>query len=197
MRGRTELSVAAAFGRQARDQGVPPARREEKREEKRDANLGLDFPVPNHSTLSYRAATPEVPQPKAGSEPVHLRVDSTGLKLCGPGEWLIEKHGTRVRRSWRKLHIGVDADTGRIVASELTTNDVDDGSQVWSGKICDKPALLPDDRCGSGYRRYSADHRAIINRLVERGRDGASLIEAFQSGVSDARVFQEFRRRQD
>jgi hypothetical protein len=41
-----------------------------------------------------------------------------------------EKHGTSRRRSWRKLHIGVDADTGRIVVAELTTNDVDDGSQV-------------------------------------------------------------------
>ena len=62
--------------------------------------------------------------------PVHLLVDSTGLRLCGPGEWLIEKHGTRRRRSWRKLHIGVDAETGQILASELTTSDVDDGSQV-------------------------------------------------------------------
>ena len=61
---------------------------------------------------------------------MHLLVDSTGLRLCGPGEWLVEKHGSRTRRSWRKLHIGVDADTGRIVASKLTTNDVDDGSQV-------------------------------------------------------------------
>jgi hypothetical protein len=57
-------------------------------------------------------------------------VDSTGLRLCGPGEWLVEKHGSRARRSWRKLHIGVDADTGRIVASTLTTNDVNDASQV-------------------------------------------------------------------
>ena len=57
-------------------------------------------------------------------------MDSTGLRLCGPGEWLIEKHGTRRRRSWRKLHIGVDAETGQILASELTTSDVDDGSQV-------------------------------------------------------------------
>jgi hypothetical protein len=57
-------------------------------------------------------------------------VDSTGLRLCGPGEWLIEKHGTRRRRSWRKLHIGVNAETGQILASELTTHDVDDGSQV-------------------------------------------------------------------
>jgi Transposase DDE domain len=61
---------------------------------------------------------------------VHLLVDSTGLKLCGAGEWLVEKHGTKARRSWRKLHIGVDADTGEIVAATLTTNDVDDASQV-------------------------------------------------------------------
>ncbi len=35
-----------------------------------------------------------------------------------------------MRRSWRKPHLGVDVDTGRIVASLLTTKDVDDGSQV-------------------------------------------------------------------
>jgi hypothetical protein len=94
--------------------------------------LGLDLAVPDHSTLSRRAETLEVPRPRSssGSEPMHLVVDSTGLRLCGPGEWLVEKHGGRTRRSWRKLHIGVDADTGRIVAAALTTNDIDDGSQV-------------------------------------------------------------------
>ena len=49
---------------------------------------------------------------------------------CGPGEWLAEKHAARPPRSWRKLHIGVDADTGQIIAAELTSKDVDDGSQV-------------------------------------------------------------------
>src|SRR3954453_156210 len=90
--------------------------------------LGLYLSVLDHTTLSRRAESLEVPRPRSDSndQPVHLLVDSTGLKLCGPGEWLIEKHGTSVRRSWRKLHIGVDADTGRIVASELTTNDIDD-----------------------------------------------------------------------
>src|SRR4051812_7271722 len=92
--------------------------------------LGLDLPVPNHSTLSRRAEMLEVPRPKAGSEPVHLLVDSTGLKLCGPGEWLMEKHGTKRRRAWRVLHLAMDADTGRIVASVLTDKDADDGSQV-------------------------------------------------------------------
>ena len=81
--------------------------------------LGLDLAVPDHSTLSRRAATLEVPrpQPRRASEPLHLLVDSTGLKLCGAGEWLVEKHGAKTRRSWRTLHIGMDAHTGQIVAA--------------------------------------------------------------------------------
>ena len=98
--------------------------------------LGLSLAVPTFSTLSRRAETVEVPRSRAGSGadngPLHLLVDSTGLKLCGAGEWLIEKHGTRKRRSWRKLHIGVDANTGTIVAATLTTKDVDDASEVGS-----------------------------------------------------------------
>src|SRR3954453_9349200 len=102
--------------------------------------LGLDLATPDHTTLSRRAETLEVPRPRPGSdaEPVPLLVDSTGLKVCEPGEWLIEKHGTRRRRSWKTLHIGLDADTGRIVASELTPHDVDDGSQV--GPLLDQVA---------------------------------------------------------
>jgi hypothetical protein len=71
-----------------------------------------------------------VARPPSSAEPVHLLVDSTGLKQFGAGEWSAEKHGTRRRRSWRKLHIGVDTETGRIVAAALTTKDVDGGSQV-------------------------------------------------------------------
>src|SRR3954452_2291418 len=92
--------------------------------------LGLDLPVPDHSTLSRRAETLGVPRPKAGSTPVHLLVERTGLRLCGPGEWLTGKHGTTRRGCWRVLHLATDADTGRIVASVLTDKDADDGSQV-------------------------------------------------------------------
>jgi hypothetical protein len=63
---------------------------------------------------------------------MHLLVDSTGLQLCGPGEWLVQKHGSRASWSWRKLHIGVDAGTGWIVAAEWTAHDVHDTSQVGS-----------------------------------------------------------------
>jgi Transposase DDE domain len=91
--------------------------------------LGLDLAVPNHSTLSRRAETLEVPRPVLHSEPSHLLVDSTGIRLRGPGEWMIEKHDTQRRRAW-KLHNGDDADTGQILAAELTTSEIDDGSQV-------------------------------------------------------------------
>ena len=98
-----------------------------------------------------------MPRPRSGSgaEPVHLLVNSTGLKLCGAGEWLIEKHGTKTRRAWRKLHIGLNAETGEIVAADLTTNDVDDASQVGSllsgGRPPSRrsPAIAPTTRIAS------------------------------------------------
>jgi hypothetical protein len=57
-------------------------------------------------------------------------VDGTGLKLCGAGEWLVEKPCTKTRQPWRKLHIGMNAEPGQIVAATLAVNDVDDRSQV-------------------------------------------------------------------
>src|SRR5260370_1085435 len=54
-------------------------------------------------TISRRGFDPK--------EPLHLLVDSTGLKIYGEGEWLDQKHSRRSRRRWRKLHLGVDADT--------------------------------------------------------------------------------------
>jgi hypothetical protein len=65
--------------------------------------LGLELAVPDHTTLSRRAATLRVPRPRAGTGALQLLVDSTGLRLGGPGEWLVEKHGAKTRRSWRKL----------------------------------------------------------------------------------------------
>jgi hypothetical protein len=56
--------------------------------------LGLDLAIPDHSTLSRRAETLAVARPQSKATPMHLLVDSTGLKLYGAGEWLVEKHGT-------------------------------------------------------------------------------------------------------
>ena len=102
--------------------------------------LGLNLAAPDHSTLSRRAKTLELPQlRRAGAGPLHLLVDSTGLKLGGAGEWLIEKLGTSRRRSWRKLHIGVDAVNGEIVAVAVTRKDIDAAASMLRG--C--PASIP------------------------------------------------------
>jgi len=126
--------------------------------------LGLDLAAPDHSTMSRPGETLPVPRPRPGSEPLHLLVDSTRLKLRGPGEWLVEKHDTRPRRSWRKLHIGVDADTGQIIAAELTGNDVDDGSQVGPllEQIADQLRRLPAMECTIG--TMSAARSASVTR---------------------------------
>jgi IS5 family transposase len=133
--------------------------------------LGVDLPVPDFSTLSRRAQSLELPaQPRAPGGPIHLLVDSSGLKLGGPGEWLVEKHGTSKRRSWRKLHIGFDAVSGRIVASILTDRDVDDASQVGPllDQLTDPVELFLGD---GGY-----DRTGVYAALDERHPDAMIVV---------------------
>lgn len=94
--------------------------------------MGVSLATPDHSTLSRRAMTMTSISKgcRLPDGPVHLLIDSTGLKVYGAGEWLQEKHGVKARRTWRKLHLAVDADTGLVMASTLTANDVGDPSQV-------------------------------------------------------------------
>jgi hypothetical protein len=140
--------------------------------------LGLDLAVPDHSTLSRRAETMQVSrQPRSGTEPVHLLVDSTGLKLCGAGEWLVEKHGAKSRRSWRKLHIGMDAATGQIMATELTANDVDDGSQV--GSLLDQVTGPIASFTGDG----AYDREDVYGIVAERHPDAAVIVPPRSTAV--------------
>jgi hypothetical protein len=94
--------------------------------------MGVSLSVPDHSTLSRRAGT--LASISKGCRlpdgTVHLLIDSTGLKVYGAGEWLQEKHGVRARRTWRKLHLAVDAAAGIIMAATLTENGEGDPSQV-------------------------------------------------------------------
>ena len=142
--------------------------------------LGLDLSVPDHTTLSRRAETLEVPRPRSGTEPVHLLVDSTGLKLCGPGEWLVEKHGTKSRRSWRKLHLGRDADTGQIVAAMLTSHDVDDGSQV--GPLLDQVAGPVASFTGDG----AYDQEGVYASVGERHPEAEVVVPPRSTAVPSA-----------
>src|SRR3954470_13474124 len=93
--------------------------------------LGVSLAIPDHTTFSRRSvglslATPLPPT----AEPVHVVVDSTGLRVYGAGEWHKEKQGEHGRRTWRKLHLAVNPDSGEILASELTTNEIGDLSMV-------------------------------------------------------------------
>src|SRR3982751_1432306 len=144
--------------------------------------LGLDLPVPDHTTLCRRAETLEVPRPRSShnAEPVHLLVDSTGLKLCGPGEWLVEKHGTKARRSWRKLHLGRDADTGQIVAATLTTHGGDDGSQV--GPLLDQVDGPIASFIGDG----AYDQDGVYASVAERHPEAAVVVPPRATAVPSA-----------
>ena len=93
--------------------------------------LGVGLEIPDHTTFSRRSAGLSLATAwKQTAEPVHVVIDSTGLKVYGAGEWQVEKHGGRERRSWRKLHLAINADNNEILASELTTKDIGDLSMV-------------------------------------------------------------------
>jgi IS5 family transposase len=88
--------------------------------------LNVDLPVPDHSTLSKRGKGLQVNLPKKPAQNLAIVMDSTGLKIYGEGEWKIRMHGVSKRRTWRKLHVGVNPDDGEIQAVLLTENRVSD-----------------------------------------------------------------------
>jgi transposase len=93
---------------------------------------------------------------------VTVVIDSSGLKIFGAGEWLHEKHGGKPRRSWRRLHLAIDPDSGDILAAEPTTTDEGDASLV--GALLDQidgpvSAVLADGAYdGEPVYRVVAEH---------------------------------------
>src|SRR5512135_1212113 len=92
--------------------------------------MGLDLDVPHYSTLSRRAADLAVDLARKSKGPLHLVLDSTGLKVYGEGEWKVRKHGYSQRRTWRKLHLAIDAETHEVQAVMVTGAKVDDAEVV-------------------------------------------------------------------
>jgi len=129
---------------------------------------GLDWPVPDYSTVRRRQKTLQV---AIGAVPtttgVHLLVDSTGIKMLGEGEWKTKKHGADYRRQWRKVHLGIDAATLEIRTMEVADNSVGDAPVL--------PALLSqipaDERIASvnGDGAYDTKdcHEAIGSRAAQ------------------------------
>ncbi|SER09173.1 IS5 family transposase [Thalassovita taeanensis] len=96
--------------------------------------MQVDLAVPDFSTLCRRAQSLKITsRGRATDGPFTLVVDSTGLRVHGGRDWMAEKHGLpKARKTWRKLHIGLDVESGQIVTSSLTTEHVSD------------PGALPD-----------------------------------------------------
>jgi hypothetical protein len=124
---------------------------------------GLDLPVPDHSPMSRRAVELAVKVPRRPRKgPVHVVVDSTGLKVYGEGEWKVRMHGMSQRRTWRKIHLAVDETQKDIIGIEVTTADWGDNERL--------PGLL--DQVEGEVAQVSADgaydtrecHRAISER---------------------------------
>ena len=128
--------------------------------------IGLNWAVPDFSTLCRRQKTLAVNIPYRGSQgPLHLLIDSTGIKVEGEGEWNARKHGGSKRRVWRKIHIGMDEQTLEIRAVEFTTSDVGDAPML--------PELLkqipPDQEIGSVTADGAFDTRKCHGAIAERG----------------------------
>ncbi len=130
--------------------------------------LGVELPVPDHTTLCRRRKVLEVSLPRRRTdEPLHVVVDSTGVKVYGEGEWKVRQHGYTKRRTWCKLHLGADEATGEIVAAVVSTNNFTDG-QV----LPDLLAQVADDlKQVSGDGGY--DKRNCYDAIGERGARAA------------------------
>ncbi|MEJ5083385.1 MULTISPECIES: IS5 family transposase [unclassified Ochrobactrum] len=128
--------------------------------------MGIDIAVPDFSTLSRRGkglVLSSANHHSTNREPVHLVVDSTGLKIFGAGEWLENKYKVRVKRKkWRKLHLGLDLASGMIICSDLTTDDVGDPTAL--------PGLLDqvDDPVDTFIADGAYDGAPTHNLLVAR-----------------------------
>jgi hypothetical protein len=120
--------------------------------------------------------------------PLHVLIDSTELKVYGAGQWLEDKHGARTRRTWRKLHLALDADSGEIIAQCLTDQDTDDHSQV--GPLLDRIDAEIDQFTADGAYDGDPTYRCVLKhsavaRIVIPPR--ITAVESDDTGPSEQR----------
>jgi hypothetical protein len=125
--------------------------------------MHVDLGVPDYSTLCRRAKTVRIRLPKRATGPLHLILDSTGLKVYGEGEWKVRQHGSSKRRTWLKLHLAVDPESHEIRAAVVSEPGVTDEEAV--------PALLGQVKgpiSGAG-ADGAYDRRTVYEELDRRG----------------------------
>jgi len=136
--------------------------------------LNVEVPVPCYSTLSRRQAGLAVALEAPDSAgPLHLVVDGTGLKVFGDGEWKARQHGVSKRRTWRKVHLAVDQNTGYIQAAATTTNSISDGEMLPA--LLEQVTPLCQVSADGGYDRRTC-YEAIAGRGAVAGRGAKAVI---------------------
>ena len=90
--------------------------------------IELQLVCPHYSVFSRRAKDLRIPLRKfiKPGEKLNVIFDSTGVKVFGEGEWKVRRLGYCKRRTWRKVHIGMNADTGQIIVSAMSSGDLKD-----------------------------------------------------------------------
>lgn len=127
---------------------------------------GLDWVVPDFSTICRRQKTLAVNIPYRGAKgPLHLLIDSTGIKVEGEGEWNARKHGGPKRRVWRKIHLGIDEQTLEVRAVEITGSHIGD-APVLPDLLNQIPA---DETIGSVTADGAYDTRKCHEAIAGRG----------------------------
>ena len=128
---------------------------------------GLHWRVPDFSTVSRRQRHLQMQLPyHSRTSARELLVDSTGIKFLGEGEWKRKKHGAEYRRQWRKVHLGIDAQTLEIRAIEVTDNSVGDAPISARGA----QAVIPPRRNARPWKAHepAAASRNEALRAVRR-----------------------------
>ena len=92
--------------------------------------MQVSLAVPDHSTLSRRGRTVQIRLPQQARGPLHVVMDSSGLKVFGEGEWKVRQHGWSKRRTWRKMHLSIDVTSGEVQAAMLSSAGVSDAEMV-------------------------------------------------------------------
>ena len=138
---------------------------------------GLDWPVPDFSTLCRRQKTLAVQIPyRRADGPLNLLVDSTGIKLLGDGEWQTRKHGVQGRRQWRKVHLAMDPARSDIRAVEFTPSR-DGDSPVLPDLLSQIPA---DEQIGTVTADGAYDTRRCHSAII--ARDAIPIIPIRRNG---------------
>jgi hypothetical protein len=135
---------------------------------------GVALPVPDPSTLCRRRRHLVLPRwPKGGS---CIVIDSTGLQIRGPNTWLTTVHGQK-RRTYRKIHLGVDPASSLVVAGLVTPCQTHD-SEAFDSLLATADLSAARDVIGDGaYDRrccYTGARRRRL-RLITPPRTRAVL----------------------